>query len=136
MLEPWARQVEENAAGRVKIEIYPAMTLGGRPQELVQQVRDGVVDIIWTVNGYTPGIFPRTEVFELPFVFVNDPKATNLAMHDMFESSLKEEYKGAEVMFLQVNAGQAIHMRDTRSEERRGGKEGVGTGRSRWSQDL
>src|SRR3546814_2849035 len=54
MLEPWARQVEENAAGRVKIEIYPAMTLGGRPQELVQQVRDGVVDIIWTVNGYTP----------------------------------------------------------------------------------
>src|SRR3546814_16632841 len=58
MLEPWARQVEENAAGRVKIEIYPAMTLGGRPQELVQQVRDGVVDIIWTVNGYTPGIFP------------------------------------------------------------------------------
>src|SRR3546814_12145468 len=94
MLEPWARQVEENAAGRVKIEIYPAMTLGGRPQELVQQVRDGVVDIIWTVNGYTPGIFPRTEVFELPFVFVNDPKATNLAMHDMFESRLKEEYKG------------------------------------------
>src|SRR3546814_20641231 len=90
MLEPWARQVEENAAGRVKIEIYPAMTLGGRPQELVQQVRDGVVDIIWTVNGYTPGIFPRTEVFELPFVFVNDPKATNLAMPDMFESRLKE----------------------------------------------
>src|SRR3546814_17995929 len=42
MLEPWARQVEENAAGRVKIEIYPAMTLGGRPPELVQQVRDGV----------------------------------------------------------------------------------------------
>src|SRR3546814_9118815 len=34
-------------------------------------------------------------------------------MHDMFESRLKEEYKGAEVMFLHVHAGQAIHMRDT-----------------------
>src|SRR3546814_20956334 len=88
------------------------MTLGGRPQELVQQVRDGVVDIIWTVNGYTPGIFPRTEVFELPFVFVNDPKATNLAMPDMFESRLKEEYKGAEVLFLHAHAGPAIHIRD------------------------
>jgi TRAP-type C4-dicarboxylate transport system substrate-binding protein len=112
MLEPWARQVEENSGGRVKIEIFPSMTLGGRPPELVQQARDGVVDLIWTVNGYTPGLFPRTEVFELPFVYVNNIKATNLAMYDMFESDLKQEYKGLEVMFLHVHAGQAFHMRD------------------------
>lgn len=112
MLEPWARQVEENSGGRVKIEIYPAMTLGGRPPELVQQARDGVVDIVWTVNGYTPGLFPRTEVFELPTVYKNDPVAANLALFDMFESDLKQEYTGLEVMFLHVHAGQAIHMRD------------------------
>jgi len=112
MLEPWARQVEENSGGRVKIDIYPSMTLGGRPPELVQQVRDGVVDLVWTVNGYTPGLFPRTEVFELPTVFKNDPVAANKAMFDMFESDLREEYKGVEVMFLHVHAGQAIHMRD------------------------
>jgi len=110
MLEPWAKQVEENSGGRVKIEIYPAMSLGGRPPELVQQVRDGVVDLIWTVNGYTPGLFPRTEVFELPTVYKNDLSAANLAMYDMFESDLKEEYKGVEVMFLHVHAGQGIHM--------------------------
>ncbi|MCG6903636.1 MAG: TRAP transporter substrate-binding protein [Rhodobacter sp.] len=108
MLEPWAKQVEENSGGRVKIEIYPAMTLGGRPPELVQQARDGVVDIIWTVNGYTPGLFPRTEVMELPGVYLNDLKATNLAMYDMFESDLKQEYTGLEVMWLHVHAGQAI----------------------------
>lgn len=108
MLEPWAKQVEENSGGRVKIEIYPAMSLGGTPPELVQQARDGVVDIIWTVNGYTPGQFPRTEVFELPGVFLNDIKATNLAMHDMFNDYLKDDYKGLEVMWLHVHAGQAI----------------------------
>ncbi len=112
MLEPWVKAVEANAGGRVKIEIFPAMTLGGRPPELIQQARDGVVNIIWTVNGYTPGLFPRTEVFELPFVYENDPKATNLAMYDMFESDLKQEYQGVEVMFLHVHAGQAIQMRD------------------------
>lgn len=112
MLGPWAKQVEENSGGRVKIEIFPAMSLGGKPPELIQQARDGVVDIVWTVNGYTPGVFPRTEVFELPFVFLNDPRATNLAMWDMFESDLKQEYKGVEVMFLHVHAGQAIHMVD------------------------
>ncbi|SIO54249.1 TRAP-type C4-dicarboxylate transport system, substrate-binding protein [Rhodovulum sp. ES.010] len=113
MLVPWARAVEENSGGKVKIEIFPAMTLGGRPPELINQVRDGVVDIIWTVNGYTPGLFPRTEVVELPFVYLNDPAATNLALYEMFESDLKEDYQGVEVMFLHVHSGQAIQMRET-----------------------
>ncbi len=117
MLEPWAKKVEENSGGKVKIEIYPSMSLGGKPPELVQQARDGVVDIIWTVNGYTPGLFPRTEVFELPTVYKNDPKATNLAMYDMFESTLKEEYKGLEVMWLHVHAGQALMMVDLEVHE-------------------
>lgn len=113
MLEPWAERIEEASGGRVEIEIFPSMTLGGRPTELISQVRDGVVDLVWTSNGYTPGLFPRTEVFELPTVFTNDPGATNLAMTELFESDLKPEYGGLEVMFLQVHAGQAIQMRDT-----------------------
>ncbi|NIY73706.1 TRAP transporter substrate-binding protein [Marivivens donghaensis] len=112
MLVPWAERVEELTEGRVDIEVYPSMTLGGRPPELVQQARDGVVDLIWTLNGYTPGLFPRTEVFELPTVFVNDPTAANLAMREMFDEYLAEEYKGLQVMFLQAHAGNALHMVD------------------------
>ncbi|TDL81088.1 TRAP transporter substrate-binding protein [Palleronia sediminis] len=112
MLEPWAEAVEENSGGRVEIEIFPSMTLGGRPTELVSQARDGVVDLIWTLNGYTPGLFPRTEVFELPTVYMNDPEATNLAMYDMFDEHLADDYRGLEVMFLHVHAGQGIHMAD------------------------
>ncbi|MEP4272642.1 MAG: C4-dicarboxylate ABC transporter substrate-binding protein, partial [Roseibium sp.] len=48
MLVPWARQVEENSGGKVSIELYPAMTLGGRPPELISQVRDGVVGLVWS----------------------------------------------------------------------------------------
>ena len=110
ILEPWATQVAQNSDGRISIEIFPSMTLGGRPAELVQQARDGVVDIIWTVNGYTPGIFPRSEVFELPTIFTNDPVPVNLALYDLFESDLKEDYAGLEVLFLSVHAGNAIHM--------------------------
>ncbi|SPJ25994.1 TRAP transporter substrate-binding protein [Palleronia abyssalis] len=112
MLEPWARQVERNSDGRVAIEIFPSMTLGGRPTELIQQARDGVVDLIWTLNGYTPGLFPRTEVFELPTVFENDIPATNLAMRALFDAYLAEEYQGLEVMFLHAHAGQGIQMVD------------------------
>ena len=39
MLQPWAEQVMENAGGAVKIEIFPSMSLGGRPPELINQVR-------------------------------------------------------------------------------------------------
>ncbi len=110
MLVPWAERVEELSGGAVEIEIFPSMTLGGRPPELAAQARDGVVDIIWTLNGYTPGLFPRTEVFELPTVFVNDPAATNLAMRAMFEEHLAEDYAGLEVMFLHVHAGNGFQM--------------------------
>lgn len=112
MLVPWAERVEELSGGKVDIEVYPAMTLGGRPPELIQQVRDGVVDLVWTVNGYTPGLFPRTEVFELPNVFVNDPVAANLAIRELFDAELAQEYAGVEVMFIHVHAGNGVHMVD------------------------
>src|SRR5688572_9195034 len=93
MLEPWAQRVEKAAGGKVKIEIFPSMSLGGKPPQLINQARDGVVDIIWTVNGYTAGLFPRSEVFELPFVHTNDPSATNLAMRAMYAKYLAADYK-------------------------------------------
>lgn len=113
MLEPWAQRIEEASGGRVDIEIYPSMSLGGTPPELIRQVRDGVVDMVWTLNGYSPGLFPRTEVFELPNVHRNNPAATNLAMADLFDSYLAEEHVGVKVLFQHVHAGQAIHMVDT-----------------------
>jgi TRAP-type C4-dicarboxylate transport system substrate-binding protein len=113
MLEPWAKRVADASKGKVKIDIFPSMSLGGKPPDLIKQVRDGVVDLVWTVNGYTPALFPRSEVFELPFVHVNNLAATNLAMREMFDKYLAPEYAGTKVMWLHVHAGQGIHMVDT-----------------------
>ncbi|ORE95917.1 TRAP transporter substrate-binding protein [Acuticoccus yangtzensis] len=112
MLVPWAERIEKASEGRIKIDIYPAMSLGGTPPQLIRQVRDGVVDIIWTVNGYTPGLFPRSEVFELPTVFTNDVAATNLAMRDMFAEDLSADYEGMHVLWNHVHSGQALQTRD------------------------
>jgi TRAP-type C4-dicarboxylate transport system substrate-binding protein len=112
MLVPWAKRIEDASNGRIKIEIFPAMSLGGKPPELVSQVRDGVVDLIWTVNGYTPGVFQRVEVFELPFIHTNDTAATNLAMGELYEQYLKDDFRGMKPLFLHVHAGQGIQMVD------------------------
>lgn len=112
MLAPWAERVAKATGGKIRIELYPSMSLGGKPPQLINQARDGVVDIIWTVNGYTPGLFPRSEVFELPNIHTSDPAATNLAMRAMYDEHLKADYRGVHPLFLHVHAGQAIHMVD------------------------
>lgn len=112
MLVPWSERVEKASGGKVKIEVFPSMALGGKPPQLINQARDGVVDLIWTVNGYTANLFPRSEVFELPFVHTNSATATNLAMRAMYDKYLKAEYTGVHPLFLHVHAGQAIHMVD------------------------
>ena len=109
MLEPWAREVEKLTNNRVKISIIPRMGLGGRPKDLVKQASEGkIADLVWTLNTYSGNPFPSSEVFELPFIHTNDPVATNLAMREMFESDLKQDYQGLEVMFLHVHQRQAI----------------------------
>ena len=41
MLEPWANSVEKLSKGKVKINIAPGMSLGGKPSDLVKQAREG-----------------------------------------------------------------------------------------------
>jgi TRAP-type C4-dicarboxylate transport system substrate-binding protein len=112
MLEPWAERLAEQSDGRIAVEIFPSMTLGGSPPQLISQLRDGVVDVIWTLPGYTPGQFPRTEVFELPFVHTNDAVATNLAIQDLYDEWLAEEYQNIHPILLHVHAGGALHTID------------------------
>ncbi|WP_339115573.1 TRAP transporter substrate-binding protein [Thioclava sp. GXIMD2076] len=109
LLEPWAKSVEEASGGRIHFEIFPSMALGGAPPELYSQVRDGVVDLAWTLPGYTPGTFPRLEVFELPDVHGGDARATNLAIQDMM-GDLAEDFKDVHPILVHVHAGNALHL--------------------------
>ena len=89
VLDVWADNVERDSGGRIRIERYAAMALGGTPPELMDQVIDGITDLAWTVNGFTPGRFPRTEMFELPF-FVEDARAASSAYWQMYEEHMAD----------------------------------------------
>lgn len=107
MLVPWADKVAKESNGRIKIEIYPSMQLGGSPPQLADQARDGVVDIVWTLPGYTPGRFTKTEVFELPFMHSN-AVATNFALSDYVEKH-GDEFRDYKVLALHVHPGNSFH---------------------------
>lgn len=87
VLDVWADNVERDSGGRIKVERYAAMALGGTPPELYDQAADGIADIVWTIPGYTPGRFLRPEVFELPF-FVEDARAASYAYWKLNEAHM------------------------------------------------
>lgn len=109
MLVPWAEKVMKESGGRIKIDVYPAMQLGGKPPQLIDQVRDGVVDIVWTLPGYTPGRFTKTEIFELPFMH-KDTVSSNKAITEFVEKN-GDEYSDYKIIAMFVHAGQLFHSR-------------------------
>ncbi|WP_431268427.1 hypothetical protein [Dankookia sp. P2] len=65
-LQPWAQKVAAESQGKLKIQIFPAMQLGGAPPQLFDQARDGVADIIWTLPGNTPAASRRSRSSSCP----------------------------------------------------------------------
>ena len=110
LLEPWAERVEAQSEGRIAVEIFPSMSMGGRPPELYRQVRDGFADIVWTLPGYTPGVFPRSEVFELPTVHQGSATQTNAAIQAVW-SDVIADFEDIHPLLLHVHAGNALHLR-------------------------
>ncbi|MEM8692310.1 MAG: TRAP transporter substrate-binding protein [Pseudomonadota bacterium] len=109
ILDVWADNVEQASEGRIKIDRYPSMQLGGKPPELMDQAIDGVADIVWTVVGYTPGRYPSTEVFELPFMMTN-ARAASSAYWQMFEKHMKDtEFKDVHILGAWVHGPGMIH---------------------------
>ena len=67
-LKWWTEKVEKDSKGRLNIQLFGSMQLGGKPPDVYDQVKNGVVDIGWTLPGYKAGLFPVTSAFELPFI--------------------------------------------------------------------
>lgn len=109
VLDVWADNIERDSEGRIRIERFGSMALGGTPPELIDQAIDGIVDLVWTVNGFTPGRFPRTEVFELPF-FVEDARAASHAYWKMYEEHMADtEFSEVVVLGAWVHGPGVIH---------------------------
>ena len=92
-LAPWARQVEAQSGGRIRIDIFPSMQLGGAPADLFDQARYGVADFTWASPRRTPGRFPRTEAFELPFVPSRRALVSSKALDDYVRANAADEFR-------------------------------------------
>lgn len=92
-LEPWAKRIEEQSDGAIKVEIFPAMQLGGSANSLYDQAKDGVVDIAWTLLSYTPNRFPESEAFDQPFLPTTG-EATSMAAQEFAMKHMQDSFQG------------------------------------------
>ena len=99
IITPWAQDVAKATQGEVKVTLYPSMQLGGKPPELFRQAVDGVVDLVFTLPGYTSPAFPRVGIIELPGLKADGLAATNM-MWDLLDPYLLPEFEGTKVIAL------------------------------------
>lgn len=108
-LDAWADSVATDSKGRIKVEVYPGMQLGGKAGDLVQQLEDGVVDIIWTLPGFTPGRFPATQGLELPFMNTGTSETMSAAAMEFVTKNLSKEFEGIKVISIHATDAALIH---------------------------
>jgi TRAP-type C4-dicarboxylate transport system substrate-binding protein len=112
VLMPWAKRVEEQSKGKLKITGYPSMQLGGKPPELYRQMVQGIADIIFTVPGYTSADFPMLGLTELPGTASNAHDGTNKLWDRLKQGYFEKEFADAKVLMLWNSDNAGLMTRD------------------------
>ena len=108
-LLPWARKIETESGGRLHVDIFPSMQLGGAPATLFDQARDGSADIVWTSPTLTPGRFAKIETFELPFLPSRRALVSSRALTDFAAANLQDEFRDFYTICFSCSDSAAIH---------------------------
>ena len=85
MLVPLCADFEKATSGRVKCNVLPKAPVGA--VQTFDGVKDGLMDLSFIVNGYTPGRFALSDAPEFPFMG-DTSEVTSVATYDKGEWSV------------------------------------------------
>lgn len=108
VIGPWCDTLAQKSQNRLVCQIYPSMQLGGTPSQLVDQVRNGIADVVWTAPGYSAGRFPAIEAMELPFMVANALDGSRMAW-DYYNTFAKDEFSAYHVLAVHIDGGAVFH---------------------------
>jgi len=93
----WCEMLAQKAAGKIKCNALPRAVTA--PPGTFDAVRNGLVDLSFTVHGYTPGRFVMPQMVEFPFMG-DSAEATSVAFQRMYAKypAFAEEHKGVKVL--------------------------------------
>ena len=108
VLGPWVKEVNASLGGAAVVRLFAGGTLGRDPVQQFKLVRDRVADIAYVVMGYTPGEFPDSTIFELPFL-VESSLEGSLAHWRMVERGVLRGYDKAKFLGAFAIPPQSLH---------------------------
>ena len=108
-IEPWAEKVEEESNGRIKVEIYPFMQLGGKAPSQYDLIRDGAIDGGWVIPGYQPGRFPEAEALELPFMVPKSGEQASRAAWMFTQDHLMDDFEDVHLIAAHMHGPGLVH---------------------------
>ena len=93
----WCGQLEQKTAGKLKCNLLPRAVAA--PPGTFDAVRNGLADLSFTVQGYTPGRFVTTQIAEFPFLG-DSAEATSAAFQRVYVKTpaMQDEHKGVKVL--------------------------------------
>ncbi len=93
----WCSLIEQKTANKVKCTQLPR-AVSAAPGTF-DAVRNGLVDLSFTVHGYTPGRFSTTQFVEVPFLG-DSAEVTSVAFQRMYvkNPAIADEHKGVKVL--------------------------------------
>ena len=93
----WCGLIEQKTAGKLKCNILPRAVAA--PPGTFDAVRNGLADLSYTVQGYTPGRFVTTQMAEVSFLG-NSSESTSVAFQRMYAKypAIAAEHQGVKVL--------------------------------------
>ncbi|MHB0775215.1 TRAP transporter substrate-binding protein [Halomonas sp. WWR20] len=112
IIEAWASRVEEASNGELQVQVFPSQTLS-KADKAYQGAVNGISDIAVTLQGYTAGRFPLSEIVQLPGVSSSAPQGACILQSLYDQGYLAQEYADSHVLFLFTTGPASLHTRDT-----------------------
>lgn len=108
---PWAKKIEEESGGKLKVEIYPSATLS-KPDATYDAVAKGTVDLGVQVQGYINGRFPLTQIAELPGLSSSAGQMSCMLQKLYDDGVVSSEYEDTHLLFMIGSEPSTLHTVD------------------------
>lgn len=107
IFRPWFKQIEDEAGGAVKIDFLSGGS-AAKPNEVIDAVRTGIVDIGWSGTSYNPGRFNAAGVTELPQI-IRAPAEGSAGMATLHEKDLLDGFDGVKILGVSTTDIMRLH---------------------------
>lgn len=110
VLEPLGKEIEKASGGKATVRVFAGNSPFGKVENQADQVKQGVVDLAFGLNGIPRGRYLRTSIMEMPFV-AESAGAASRALWAMRGGLLADDWKEYKLAALHCHHPGLFHTR-------------------------